>query len=40
MTYVITEPCSNVKDGGCVNICPMDCIHPGTLEADGVTHDQ
>ncbi len=28
MTYVITEPCINVKDTSCVDICPMDCIHP------------
>lgn len=28
MTYVITEPCINVKDAGCVDVCPVDCIHP------------
>jgi NAD-dependent dihydropyrimidine dehydrogenase PreA subunit len=28
MTYVITEPCINVKDAACVDICPCDCIHP------------
>jgi NAD-dependent dihydropyrimidine dehydrogenase PreA subunit len=28
MTYVITEPCINVKDTSCVDVCPMDCIHP------------
>ena len=28
MTYVITEPCINVKDASCVDVCPMDCIHP------------
>ena len=28
MTYVITEACINVKDAACVDICPMDCIHP------------
>lgn len=27
MTYVITEPCIAVKDGGCVDVCPVDCIH-------------
>jgi len=28
MTYVITEPCINVKDTACVDVCPVDCIHP------------
>lgn len=28
MTYVITEPCINVKDAACVDVCPVDCIHP------------
>ncbi|HEY7221425.1 MAG TPA: ferredoxin family protein [Candidatus Binatia bacterium] len=27
MTYVITQPCINVKDGTCIDVCPMDCIH-------------
>ncbi len=27
MTYVITEPCIDVKDAACVNVCPVDCIH-------------
>lgn len=33
MTYVIAEPCINVKDRSCVDVCPVDCIHP-TLEED------
>jgi NAD-dependent dihydropyrimidine dehydrogenase PreA subunit len=28
MTYVITEPCINVKDAACIDVCPVDCIHP------------
>ncbi len=28
MAYVITEPCINVKDASCVDVCPVDCIHP------------
>ncbi len=28
MTYVITEPCIDVKDTACVDVCPVDCIHP------------
>jgi ferredoxin len=26
MPYVITEPCTGVKDGSCVDVCPVDCI--------------
>ena len=33
MTYVITEPCIGVKDRGCVDVCPCDCIHPTKEEA-------
>jgi NAD-dependent dihydropyrimidine dehydrogenase PreA subunit len=29
MTYVITEPCINVKDKACVDVCPVDCIYEG-----------
>ena len=28
MTYVITEPCITEKDASCVEVCPVDCIHP------------
>ncbi len=28
MTYIIAEPCINVKDTACVEVCPVDCIHP------------
>jgi ferredoxin len=28
VTYVIAEPCVSVKDGACVEVCPVDCIHP------------
>src|SRR5664280_1390327 len=27
MTYVIAEPCVDVKDQACVSVCPVDCIH-------------
>jgi ferredoxin len=27
MTYVITEPCINVKDASCVAVCPVDCMY-------------
>ena len=29
MTYVIAEPCINVKDKACVDVCPCDCIQGG-----------
>ena len=35
MTYVITEPCINVKDRSCVEVCPVDCIHPTFDEDQG-----
>ena len=27
MPYIITEPCIDVKDASCVDVCPVDCIH-------------
>ena len=27
MTYIIAEPCVDVKDGSCVDVCPVDCIY-------------
>lgn len=32
MPYVIAEPCVGVKDGNCVAVCPVDCIHPTAEE--------
>jgi len=28
MAYVIAEPCISIKDTACVDVCPVDCIHP------------
>ena len=28
MAYVINEPCIGTKDASCVEVCPVDCIHP------------
>jgi NAD-dependent dihydropyrimidine dehydrogenase PreA subunit len=28
MTFVITQPCIGTKDTACVDVCPVDCIHP------------
>jgi NAD-dependent dihydropyrimidine dehydrogenase PreA subunit len=29
VTYVITEPCIDVKDRSCIEECPVDCIYEG-----------
>ncbi|HEY6466195.1 MAG TPA: ferredoxin family protein [Candidatus Acidoferrales bacterium] len=34
MTMVITEPCIGVKDTACVDVCPVDCIHPRKDESE------
>ena len=36
MTYIIAQPCIDVKDKACVEVCPVDCIHP----VDGEDVDQ
>jgi NAD-dependent dihydropyrimidine dehydrogenase PreA subunit len=28
MTHIIAEPCIGTKDTSCVEVCPVDCIHP------------
>ena len=28
MAYSICEPCVGTKDTACVDVCPVDCIHP------------
>ncbi len=28
VAYIITEPCIGTKDTACVDVCPVDCIHP------------
>ncbi len=42
MAYVIAEPCIGTKDTACVDVCPVDCIHPAKnrdyhAEGDEVT---
>ena len=27
MTYIVAEPCLDVKDASCVEVCPVDCIY-------------
>jgi NAD-dependent dihydropyrimidine dehydrogenase PreA subunit len=33
MAYVITQPCIDVKDKSCVDVCPVSCIY---LDSDDV----
>ncbi|MBI2172240.1 MAG: ferredoxin family protein [Chloroflexi bacterium] len=34
MTYIIVEPCVDVKDKACVDVCPVDCIYGADVEED------
>jgi NAD-dependent dihydropyrimidine dehydrogenase PreA subunit len=34
LTYVIYDPCIATKDNSCVEVCPVDCIHP-TVDEPG-----
>lgn len=34
MPHIITQPCEGVKDTACVEVCPVDCIHPREDEPD------
>ena len=27
MTYIISKTCVGLKDGSCVDVCPVDCIY-------------
>jgi NAD-dependent dihydropyrimidine dehydrogenase PreA subunit len=40
VAYVINEPCIGVKDNSCVEVCPVDCIHPTPDEPAYDTVDQ
>ena len=40
VAYVINEPCIGVKDGSCLEVCPVDCIHPAQGEPDFDEHEQ
>src|SRR5690606_41536861 len=33
MAFVIAEPCIGTKDTACVEVCPVDCIHPSKSES-------
>ena len=34
MPFVITDPCIGTKDAACIDVCPVDCIHPTKDEAE------
>jgi NAD-dependent dihydropyrimidine dehydrogenase PreA subunit len=34
MAFIITDPCISTKDTACVDVCPVDCIHPRKDEAE------
>ncbi|MEV4418707.1 ferredoxin family protein [Patulibacter sp. NPDC049589] len=36
--YVIAEPCVDTKDQSCVDVCPVDCIHPTRDDPDYGEH--
>jgi len=38
VTYVITDDCT--KDGACLNVCPVDCIHPRLDEGEFATESK
>ena len=40
MAYVITQPCIGSKDASCVDVCPVDCIHPSPNEDEFETVEQ
>jgi ferredoxin len=40
MAYVIAEPCTNVKDTACVDVCPVDAIHPGNNDPNAAATQQ
>ncbi len=34
MAYVITDKCLGERYATCVDVCPVDCIHPGEYEGE------
>ncbi|MSR40891.1 MAG: ferredoxin family protein [Phycisphaerales bacterium] len=40
MAHVIAEPCIGTKDASCVDVCPVDCIHPVKKASDHATAEQ
>jgi NAD-dependent dihydropyrimidine dehydrogenase PreA subunit len=40
VAYIICEPCIGTKDTACVDVCPVDCIHPRKDEPEFATVEQ
>lgn len=40
MTYVIVDICQQHKNTSCVDVCPVDCIHPTTEDEAFESADQ
>lgn len=40
MPHIIGQPCIGTKDTACVDVCPVDCIHPTKDEAKFSTSEQ
>ena len=40
MAYIICEPCIGTKDSACVDVCPVDCIHPRKDEPEFAAAEQ
>lgn len=40
MPHVIGETCIATKDTSCVEVCPVDCIHPTKDDKDFASVDQ
>ena len=38
MTYIIAAPCVDVKDKACVDVYPVDCIHPIDGEGEPILY--
>ena len=39
MPFIITDPCIETKDTACVDVCPVDCIHPRKDEPEFAADD-
>ncbi|MEE8437124.1 MAG: ferredoxin family protein [Candidatus Neomarinimicrobiota bacterium] len=40
MAYIIAEPCVGTCDTACVEVCPVDCIHPTKEKWDEAGFDE
>ena len=40
MAYTIAQPCIGTKDTACVEVCPVECIHPTKNEPDFAKAEQ